>query len=75
MPTPSEEEKAAGAKKFLIADDLTTPTYRKLQELLQHDQVAKAWTMSGCIWYVLVGENQPAKRVKSVFDDISSYIT
>jgi hypothetical protein len=70
MPQPTDS-----SKKYVITEDLTTPTYRKLQEIREHDQVARAWTMNGSIWFVRVGENQPSKRVKSIYDDISTIIS
>ena len=70
MPSPSEEEKTLGIKKFIIAEDLTTPTYRKYQELLKDDRVARAWTYDGSIFFVLKGEGKPVVKVKSVFDDL-----
>ena len=56
-PSPTEGEKAIGIKRYVLAEDLTTPTYRKLQELLKDDRVDKAWTIGGEIWYVTPGEN------------------
>ena len=74
MPSPNEAEKASGSRCFLITEDLTTPTYRKLQELRQDDRVAKAWTQSGVIWFVPSGENQKARPVKSVFEPLDRFV-
>ena len=41
MPLPTE----VGAKRFIIVEDLTPATYRKLQELAGDDRVDKAWTI------------------------------
>jgi len=70
MPPPTDS-----SKKFIITEDLTTPTYRKLQEIREHENVARAWTMNGSIWFVPAGENQSAKKVKSIYDDISTIVT
>jgi hypothetical protein len=67
-PPPSEEERSLGVKRFLIAEDLTSPTYRKLKELLQDDRVLKAWTINGTIWVVPKGDNASPLRVKSAYD-------
>ena len=69
IPQPTEGEKASGLKRFFMAEDLTTPTFRKLQELLKDERVSKAWTIGGEIWVVPQGENMRAFRVKSVYDD------
>ena len=70
-PSPSEAEKALGLKRFALAEDLTTPTYRKLQELQKEERVSKAWTMGGEIWFVTTGENSQPRKVKSVYDPIN----
>jgi len=75
MPAPTEGEKAAGIKRFVIAEDLTTPTYRKLQELLKDDRVVKAWSIGGEIWFVTQGENVRPKKVRSIFDPIDKILS
>ena len=67
-PQPTEGEKASGIKRFVIAEDLTTPTYRKLQDLQKDDRVVKAWTVAGEIWFVTQGDNIRPKKVRSIFD-------
>jgi len=74
IPPPSEAEKALGLKRFVLAEDLTTPTYRKLQELMKEEKVTKAWTMNGEIWFV-VGENSQPRKVKSVYDSLESILS
>ena len=72
MPLPNEAEKEAGAKRYYITEDLTTPTYRKFKELLEDERVEKAWTRDGIIFVVKKGATQGAKQkpilVKSVYD-------
>jgi len=68
MPSPTEGEKSNGTRRFAIAEDLTSPTYKKLQELMKDERVSKAWTMSGEIWVLPVGDNARSRRVKSIFD-------
>jgi len=74
IPPPTEGEKASGTKRFTITEDLTAPTYKKFQEILHDDRVARAWTHNGTIWFVPVGDNKPAVRVKSVYDPLSEII-
>ncbi len=68
MPAPNDAEMAAGAKKYAMSEDLTTPTYRKYRSLLEDERVEKAWTRSGEVWVVRKGENQRPILVKSVYD-------
>ena len=75
MPSPTEGEKASGLKRFVIAEDLTTPTYRKLQEILKDERVSKAWTIGGDIWFMLTGENSRPQKVKCVFDPIDKILS
>ena len=75
MPAPSEGEKAQGIKRFGISEDLTTTTYRKLQDLQKDERVNRAWTINGEIWFVLEGENSRPKKVKCIFDPIDKIVT
>ncbi len=75
MPSPTEGEKNNGCRRFILAEDLTTPTYRKMQELQKDDRVSKAWSINGEIWYLPTGENQKSKKVKSVYDDIDTILS
>ena len=68
LPSPSEAEKEAGVKKFIITEDLTTPTYKKYRELLSDDRVQRAWTINGEIWVVKNVLNPKAFKIKSVYD-------
>jgi len=74
MPSPSEGEKSTGIKRFVIAEDLTTPTYRKLQDLQKDERVTKAWTVGGEIW-IVVGENSRPRKVKNVFDTVDKILS
>jgi hypothetical protein len=74
IPTPSEREKSAGIKRFLLVEDLTPPTFKKLSEILADERVEKAWSIEGQIRFVLVGNDKTVKKVKSVFDPTSKII-
>ena len=74
MPKPNESEVALGIKRFIITEDLTTATYRKYQEILQHERVSRAWTIDGVIYFVPVGDGKSVKKVKSVFEDTESIV-
>jgi len=62
-PLPTE----VGAKRFIIVEDLTPATYRKLRELAGDDRVDKAWTMGGHIW-VVTKKSKESFKVKSIYD-------
>jgi len=68
LPSPSDREKTAGIKRFVLVEDLTSPTFKKLSEILADERVDKAWTIEGQIRFVLVGNDKSVKKVKSVFD-------
>ena len=74
MPSPSDREKSSGTKKFVIVEDLTAPTYKKLQELLGDDRVEKAWSVDGHLRFILTGNDKTVKKVKSVFDSTEQII-
>jgi hypothetical protein len=74
LPSPSDREKSAGIKRFVLVEDLTSPTFKKLSELLADERVEKAWTIKGQIRFVLVGNDNSVKKVKSVFDPISQIV-
>jgi len=75
MPSPTEGEKNAGIKRFVLAEDLTSPTFKKMQELQKDDRVSKAWSINGEIFFLPTGENQRPKKVKSVYDDIDQILS
>jgi hypothetical protein len=75
MPSPTEGEKSQGIKRFGIAEDLTSPTYRKLQDLQKDERVNRAWTINGEIWFVLEGENMRHKKVKCIFDSVDKILS
>jgi hypothetical protein len=67
-PPPPE-----GQKKYIIVEDLTKPTYKKLQEFRLDERTNKAWTINGEIWVLPVGDNMKPKRVSSVFDSVDDF--
>jgi hypothetical protein len=44
-PPPSEAERALGVKRFIVLEDLTPPTFKKLKELQNCEEISKAWTL------------------------------
>jgi hypothetical protein len=72
-PAPSDLDKSLGAKRFLISEDLTPPTFKKLRELQTSEDVAKAWTVNGRIHLIASGSNS-VYRVPSVFESAAAII-
>jgi hypothetical protein len=65
IPMPTDEEKTAGAKRYIIAEDLTGPSFRMLRLLQADDRVSKVWSAEGQIRYVLKSD-PTIKKVTSV---------
>jgi hypothetical protein len=68
-PSPTNEEMAAGYKRFIIAEDLTPQCFKLLRELQRNEDIAKAWTSDGKIRFVLK-DSTTIHKVKSVFDPV-----
>ena len=66
---PTAEEKEAGCKFFMIAEDLTQPSFKMLKELQSREEVHKAWSVEGKLLFTLVG-GKTVNRVSSVFEGI-----
>jgi outer membrane murein-binding lipoprotein Lpp len=73
IPTPTAEEQRADIQRFLIVEDITAPTHRKLKELSADQRVDKAWTVDGVIRFTLKNSTT-VKKVKSVFDSVSDIV-
>ena len=69
LPLPSEP----GAKRYLLAEDLTFPTFSKLKELRDHKDVDRAWTVEGRIRYTLLEDKDKfVHKLPSSYSDVSS---
>jgi len=65
LHTPPPE---GGAKKMVLTEDLTSPSYRKMKELNEDERVSKVWSRNGVLWLVKTGDNMPPIQVRSVYD-------
>jgi hypothetical protein len=75
LPTPSDDEKRGGIKSYILAEDLTSPTFRMLKLLHADERVSKAWSTEGRLYYILRNDsNNTIHRVKSVFLPIEKII-
>ena len=71
---PNQAEKEMGCRFFAIAEDLTQPTYKKMKELQDHEDVDKAWSFEGRLQFTLVG-SKTVHKVASVYDDVNVIIS
>ena len=69
MPEPSEGEKRAGVKRFIIVEDLTPPAHKLLNALQADDRTDKVWSVNGQICFSIPNK-KGFKKVRSVFDNI-----
>jgi hypothetical protein len=67
MPSPSDEEKAAGVSRYYINEDLTPETARKVKELRGSALVERVWTIDGRIRLTKVGDPNTIIKVNSPF--------
>ena len=74
-PPPSDTEKAAGLKRFIIVEDLTPPAHKLLKDLQEDSRVEKTWSVDGRLRFVLCGDDKTVKKVKSVFDTVDEIIS
>jgi len=74
LPVPNTVEKAAGAKRYYIVEDLTKPTHRLLKLLQGHDSVDKVWTIDGLLRFTKTGDDT-IHRVNNVFESIENILT
>ena len=58
-----------------MVEDLTPANHTMLKDLQNDDRVSKVWSVDGRIRFVLSGDDQSVKKVKSVFDSPESAIT
>jgi hypothetical protein len=74
IPMPTDEERSAGAKKYIIAEDLTGPSFRMLRLLQADERVSKVCTADGHIRFVLRSEPNIVKKVSSVYLSVDQII-
>jgi hypothetical protein len=47
IPSPSDAEKAAGFKRFILVEDLSPANHKLLKDLQNDDRVEKVWSVDG----------------------------
>jgi chromosome segregation ATPase len=76
LPNPTDAEKAAGLKKFLLVEDLTPPTFAFLKLMKEDKRVERAWTVDGQIKFIKAGDKENViHKVRSIYNTIDSLFT
>jgi hypothetical protein len=73
-PPTNDSERALGCRRFVLVEDLSPATYKKLREVSGDDRVERAWTAGGQIRFVLKGEDKSIRLVKSPFDSVDHIV-
>jgi len=73
LPPPNTVEKAAGAKRFYVVEDLTKATHKLLKLLQADERVAKVWSMDGFIRFTRTGDDT-IRRVSNVFEAVDKIL-
>jgi hypothetical protein len=69
LPAPSAADKANGAKRITLSEDLTPDSFACLKSLREDKRVARAWSIDGHIRFVRAGDNDNTiVKVSSVYD-------
>ncbi len=68
-PNPSDVEKALGVKRFILVEELTPASYKKLRELSLDERVERVWSAGGHLRFIL-REDKSLRLVKSVFESV-----
>lgn len=74
MPQPSENEKARGARRFVLVEDLTPPAHKLLKALQADPRTDKVWSVNGLIHFSLPNKTG-YKKVRSVFDSVDDILS
>jgi hypothetical protein len=73
LPKPSDAEKSAGMRNFLLVEDLTPPTFAFLKNLKEDKRVDRAWTVDGQIRFIKAGDKENIiHKVRSIYNTIDS---
>ena len=68
LPAPLDSERAAGVRKFLLAEDLTKANLDVFKRLIAHKRIGTVWTIGGCARFVLAeDENKHVYRASSPY--------
>jgi hypothetical protein len=72
LPPPSAADKANGAKRLVLSEDLTTDSFSFLKALREDKRVNRAWSIDGQIRFIRADDpSNTIMRVRSVYDSIN----
>ena len=74
FPSPSAAESIIGVKRYVMVEDLTSPTYSLLKALQDHSGVAKAWSIEGRIRFARTDKPNLVIKVKSVYEHVDKIV-
>jgi hypothetical protein len=76
LPPPSAADKANGAKRISLSEDLTADSFQFLKALRDDKRVSRAWSVDGHIRYIAADDNDNViRRVKSIYDSLDSILS
>ncbi len=73
IATPTESERLAGARRYIIVEDLTPEAHSLLKALQRDSRTEKVWSLNGAIHFSRPGVSGFFK-VKNVFDSIEDIL-
>ena len=73
IPAPSDGEREAGVRRFLLVEDLTPEAYGLLKDLQKDTRTEKVWTINGNIFFTKPGV-PGYKKVRNIFDSIDTIL-
>jgi hypothetical protein len=75
LPPPSAADKANGAKRITLSEDLTPDNFACLKALREDKRVARAWSVDGQLKYIKAGDNDNIiNRVPSIYEPLDTII-
>jgi hypothetical protein len=75
LPTPSPADRANGAKRITISEDLTMDSFALLKRLREDKRVSRAWSVEGQLKYIKANDpDNIVQRVKSVYDTLEQIL-
>lgn len=73
IPPPSDGERKAGLRSFVLVEDLTPEAHSLLRALQQDSRTEKVWSVNGTIHFSKPGVSG-YRKVRSVFDSVDSIL-
>jgi hypothetical protein len=76
LPLPSPADRANGAKRITLNEDLTGDSFALLKALREDKRVSRAWSVDGNIKFIRANDSDNIiHRVKSVYDPLDKILS